>query len=185
MSDILIYGIFTCGANFLVAGLVSLLLQWFIMPLKPSALVIHSLLFAGTFIGIMALFYRLYREKIHGFYQPNQNNKFLPKTVLALVLPGEILRFLLCLISIGSGTSTGTMSVIPTVLFEQIYLLRWTDRYAIVRGGGSVIALDVVAYIACYLIYFAVYFGALTAILWFVWNSRKKGRKALGIEDSN
>lgn len=181
-SDVLLYIVFACVGNGIITNVISILLQWFIVPLNAGALIRHLLLFVGTFLATMGLFYLFYRERVHGYYTPNQNKGDLPKTVLALILPGEIVRFLLSLLSLGSAASTGAVSIIPTVLFEQTYL-KWSNRYAIVRGGGSVIALDILMYVICYLIYFAAHFGALTAIFWYIWNVRKKGRKDLGMDD--
>ncbi len=182
MSDILIYCVFTCIGNSLLASLVSTLIQWFIKPLELGALVTYLLLSIGTFAGYMILFFFLYREKIHNHYQPDGKKNIVLKSALSMILPGEILRFLLCLISLGSSASTGVMSIISTILFEQLYL-NGVERYTIVRQDGVTNFLDIVMYIACYLLYFAIYFAVIFAIYRWVWNSRKKDRKDMGLDD--
>ena len=178
-EDVLLYLAFTCIANYLVATAVSLLSQWFIVDL--GAPVVYPFLCIGSFAGTLALFWWRFRERIFAQYRPGMQTRDLIRGALLTVLPGEALRFLLSLVTLGSAGLTGGMSLAATVLFERTYLT-WAGRYDAVRAEGAVALSDVFAYILCYLLYLSVYLLAVIGIYWLVWRARKKERAQLGAE---
>ena len=83
-----------------------------------------------------------------------------------LILPGEAVRFLFSLASLGDPDVTGAFCRVTAWVFEQDYLARM-DRYAEVRELGNCRWQDIGAFAAVYLAYFAVHY------VWNLWYYRK------------
>lgn len=116
--------------------------------------------------GIVYLMF--FRRKFPNFYEPSEDPKRWLKKSVILILPGELIRFFICIIPLGFFGSTGVFAGIPTYLFELTYL-KWFDRTYAVRQTGQFIFADFAAYAVCYLAYSIIHLLGIFFICKTVW----------------
>ena len=80
--------------------------------------------------------------------------------LVRLLLPAEIIRFLVSVYTLGNISSTGILSSIPSYTYQITYLM-WSGRFYAVRYDGAFSFLDFFVYIVFYLLYFILYFIVL------------------------
>ena len=83
-----------------------------------------------------------------------------------------------CLKSLGHLNQSGVFSLVPTFLFENMYLI-WTNRSEPVRQWLEYIFADFVAYAACYIIYLVIYLALVMLIYKRFWAEAKKDSEDL------
>ena len=120
-----------------------------------SAVLVISTLAVGTF-----LFGILIKRRIELQYVKSEDRFLWLKNALVLLLPAEFIRMIACTLTLGRINSTGRLSYLASFIYEFTYL-RLTDRSKAVRGMGEIIPMDVLAYLLCYLVYFALYFAPI------------------------
>ncbi len=182
-GQIVLYAIITCVSNLIAAFLVSAFLKTLLPFLNNNVVVFIILLILGVFalsLGIAALFFK---RKVPDHYQTSNNQYNWLKQAFRLILPGEIVRFLLCLFSLGQINSTGLLSIIPTFLFEQTYVI-WTGRIDAIRQKADYIPADFFAYIGAYLPYLIIYLVGILTIYRFFWNVGKREREEMIVHES-
>lgn len=181
--EIVLYAIVTCFAN-LIATLSVLYILKTILPLINNNIVIFiSLLVIGVFavsLGITALFFK---RRVPTHYRDSNNKYDWLKQGLLFVLPGEILRLIVCLFSLGHINSTGLLSILPTFLFEQTYVT-WAGRMEAIRQNLNFIPADFFAYIGAYLPYLILYLIGILAIYNVFWNVGKREREEMVVHES-
>lgn len=139
------------------------------------ALAIYILI--GLSVPLLATFF-FFRSVVEDQYIPSEDKFCWLKSCARLVLPAETIRFLFCLSSLGHLNQSGVFSLVPSLLFENTYLL-WTNRSEPVRQMLEYNFADFLAFAACYIIYIAVYL-ALVAILYKrFWKKSQKDREDL------
>ena len=120
------------------------------------------LLLLTSLATLLAAF--LYVKKMpDALYDYSEDKLYWLKTFLLHILPGEGLKFVISLFSIGNSI----FAMYPSMLFESTYA-KWADRNAAVFQLGQISFVDVLAYILCYVIYLAVYI-AITAIMFYIY----------------
>ena len=185
-KDCLLYGLICFGSNLLASIFVSLILKIFVMPMKRNALMFiltYVILFVGAFGVSLAISFYFLKNRVPTHYQPSDEKRLWLKNGIRFILPAEIFRFLLCLFCLGSLNSFGLLSLIPTFLFEQTYMIR-SGRYGAIRQDLNFIFGDYLAYAVCYFLYIAVYLFAVLAIYRYLWNVGKRERDELIVRDS-
>ncbi|MBP3376548.1 MAG: hypothetical protein J6L83_07270 [Clostridia bacterium] len=78
------------------------------------------------------------------------------KCFLLHVLPMEIVRYIVCLLSLGHLKQTGYFALLPSFIFENTYI-RWSGRHNEIRNYLDYIPEDFLAYTLCYVVYAVVY----------------------------
>ena len=171
-KDKFIYGLFSFISNFVASwiGLLvprALLNVWIKLFGNMSANEINTFgyltIFPLTFILSWAFIVFLTKKSMSDHFNYCGNENTYTRHIMRLILPGEILRWIVVMFPLGSVNSTGYLSLLPSVLFENTYL-KHSDRYYAVRQNGDFIAADYWAYSLCYLIYIAIYIVGLIAI---------------------
>ena len=109
---------------------------------------------------LVVLLTKMFMSERFGYYDDENTYKC---NIIRVILPGEILRWLVAMFPLGLISSTGYVALLPTALFENIYLKYW-GRHNAVRQHGEFIPADYWAYSLCYLIYIAIYIAGLIAI---------------------
>ena len=100
------------------------------------------------------------------------------KSFILHVLPMEIVRYIVCLISLGHLKQTGYFALLPTSIFENTYI-RWSGRHNEIRNYLDYIPQDYLAYTLCYLIYAAVYLTFVVLIYRKHWKVGKEESEEL------
>ena len=106
-------------------------------------------------------------------YFPSEEPRIWAKMLFGLSLPGEAIRFFICLPTLGFINSTGIFNPTPTDLFDQLWV-KMTGRYEAVRQDVDYILLDYIGYSLCYILYLAVHMLLLMLIFKHIWNKAKK-----------
>ena len=182
-SEIALYGAITCVANLIATFLVILILKPILPRINNNATIFIILLVIGVLavsLGIIALFFK---RRVPQHYQISDNKYCWLKQGLLLVLPGELFRFLLSLFTLGNSNSTGLLSILPTFLFENTYMI-WSGRHEAIRQKLNFVFLDFIAYIGVYLPYIVVYLIAVLAIYRAFWNVGKREREEMIVHES-
>ena len=185
-KEILGYGIVTCIANLLASLAVSLFLKMLVAPMEKVALmfvIFFAVLFVGCFGIPLAIIFAYWKNRVPTHYQPSDDKRLWFKNALCMVLPGEILRCLLGASCLGMINSFGLLSLIPTFVFEQTYVI-WSGRNKAIRQEAEFIFVDYLAYIGIYLFYLALFLLAVLAIYRYLWNVGKREKEELIVHES-
>ncbi|MBQ3195493.1 MAG: hypothetical protein IJB65_03400 [Clostridia bacterium] len=137
--------------------------------LNTVSMLALSVLNIAIVIGLTALFVRVV---LPPFYKEDCGKLWL-KSSAFIILPGETLRLLYSLWDLGFVDGSGRLSVVPSCLFELLYLNN-ADRHLAIRQYGEYAFADYAVYSLCYFLYLAV---LLTGIFWVcraVWNKYGK-----------
>ena len=120
---------------------------------------------------------------VPGQYFPSGDHFQWIKCFAALVVPGEAIRFVACFSSLGHINATGLLAILPSVLFENTYLV-WSGRSNAVRNLLEYKAADFVVYALYYLIYVAVYLVITGWIYRYFWFKGKEERDDLIVREN-
>ena len=131
----------------------------------------------NLFVPLLGIFI-FFRSAVPPQYNKSNDKWYWLKSYLRLVLPGEIFRFFACTTSLGFIGSTGQFSLLPTILFDDIYL-NLSGRHTPVRQNGEYILNDFLAYTGFYLLYAAVHLFLVSLIYRHFWLKAKRERDDL------
>ena len=179
VGNVFLYALMTLAANYvaswlglaiprlLIGGSADSLSQtqinlFGIFTVVPITLLVTWL---GLFLMMKSTFSRLYKS--------SEDSRLWLKKALLFVLPGELLRYFICLPTLGIYDGTGMFSALVTYLFDSVYLPK-VDRAYAVRQLGERIFSDYAGYTLCYLIYLLVHLAGVLFLCRFIW---KKGQK--------
>ena len=172
LKEIFLFGFATIALNMCATFAVGLFAKYAIKPLGISVfsaiLMWISLIIICIGIPLLILYYYYFRKRVAYQYQPSENKQQWLKSALKLILPSELLRFILCLSKLGLLDSFGMFAFPPSFLYEQTYLI-WFDRTNDVRHFGNAIFGDYIGFIVCYMLYAIIYVGALFGLYHFFW----------------
>ena len=187
-KEMVFYGIVTCIANLLASFAVSMILKMLVRPMitghvKLAFILTYTLLFVGCYGISLAVLFVYMKNRVPMHYQPSKEKWLWAKNGIRLILPGEIVRCLLGTFCLGSLNSFGLLTLIPTFVYEQTYLIQ-SGRFEAVRQELRFIFVDYLAYIGIYLIYLALFLVAVLAIYRYLWNVGKREREELIVHES-
>jgi hypothetical protein len=185
-KDIIFYGIIMCIANLFASLAVMFILKMLVAPMEKGALmfvIFFAVLFVGCFGIPLAVLFAYWKNRVPAHYQPSDDKWLWLKTALRLVLPGEIVRCILGVSCLGFIDSFGLLSLIPTFVFEQTYVI-WSGRNKAIRQDAEFIFADYLAYIGIYLIYLVLFLLAVFAIYHYLWNVGKREKDELIVHES-
>ncbi len=186
VKEIIFYGIVMCIANLLASLAVSFILKILVTPIKNVAfayVLTIVILLVGCFGIPLAVLFGYWKNRVPAHYQPSDENRLWLKNALRLILPGEIVRCILGTSCLGFIGSFGLLSLIPTFVFEQTYMI-WSGRYNAIRQKAQFIFADYLAYVGIYLIYLALFLLAVLAIYRYLWNIGKREKDELIVHES-
>ena len=180
----LIYAFVTFIANCVASVVAGWAVKALVQPLMgkvPDALAIVLV------IAVCALFtllvpligvYFCFRSMTPGQYYPTEDRFRWLKSCAWLVLPVEIIRFFICLVTLGHINRTGMLALLPTFLFENTYLV-WSNRTDAVRNLLAYSIADFAVYFVCYAIYAAAYLCLVALVYRHFWLVGKQEREDL------
>lgn len=125
------------------------------------------------FIAWGILYLLFFKRQFPKLYEPSEKSKPWRKRACMVILPGELVRFFACLVTLGFSDSTGLFAAIPTYLFEMTYL-KWFDRAEAVRQMGEFIFADYAGYTVCYAVYMLVHLLGIFFICKTVWKQTEE-----------
>ena len=185
-KEFIFYGIIVCIANLFASLATSFILKIIVTPIKNVAFA-YALTFFFLLVGCfgipLAIIFAYWKNRVPAHYQPSDDKRLWLKNALRLILPGEIVRFLLGTSCLGFIGSFGLLSLIPTFVFEQTYMI-WSGRYKAIRQKAEFIFVDYLAYFGIYLIYLALFLLAVLAIYRYLWNVGKREKEELIVHES-
>ena len=117
----------------------------------------------------------LLRKKVSEHYMADVPEKFWIKSALVYMLPGELLRFISCLLS-GRTFAGQTFARGFRIVYANTYRV-WSGRYDLVFTETS--AQDYIALIAMYLVYLAVHMAVLMFFYRRYWLKAAKEHEAM------
>ena len=185
-KEIIFYGIIVCIANLLASLATSFILKIIVTPMEKGALmfvIFFAVLFVGCFGIPLAVLFAYWKNRVPAHYQPSDDKRLWLKNALCLILPGEIVRCLLGTSCLGFIGSFGLLSLIPTFVFEQTYVI-WSGRNKAIRQEAEFIFADYLAYVGIYLIYLVLFLLAVFAIYHYLWNVGKREKDELIVHES-
>ena len=188
VSQMLVYGILLFASNVVATNLATILNRNCLTPLmgKVPFAVLGTVLIIGYILinlGLPYLAFSIYfRTAVPAQYTPGGSRFDWLKKCLLLVTPAEILRYLLCIGTLGIMVKSGYYAMLPTCIFEWIYL-PLSGRNNEIRQLGQFIAADYLAYTASYLIYSIVNLFFVALIYRHFWLKGKKDREDLVVYD--
>ena len=164
LTDMILYAGLLLLSNPIILSFTTFLIEKLLMPFYNAVpyvvlAIISLILYIAMFLLVpIAIMYLFFHVRLPYQYQKKQPWK---NSFLKLILPAEILRYFLCLESVGHIRQGGVFAILPSLIFENSYLI-WTGRHNIVRNDLDYIFMDYFAYTVCYVIYALIY-GALLA----------------------
>lgn len=148
--------------------------------LAIAVFVMYTLVCFGIPCAVIWFFFR---SMARNHYMPSNDKWYWAKNCLVLVLPAEILRFVVCTITLGHINSTGYFAFLPSLLFENTYLL-WTGRHELVRSAIQSNIADYFVFIICYLLYAVIHLLLVLVIYRRYWLVGKKDREDLIVHET-
>ena len=188
VSQMIIYGFLLFVSNLIATNLATILNRNCLTPLmgKVPFAVLGTAVIVGYILinlGLPYLAFSIYfRTAVPAQYTPGGSRFDWLKKCLLLVTPAEILRYLLCIGTLGIMVKSGYYAMLPTCIFEWIYL-PLSGRNNEIRQLGQFIAADYLAYTASYLIYSIVNLFFVALIYRHFWLKGKKDREDLVVYD--
>ena len=188
VSQMLVYGILLFASNVVATNLATILNRNCLTPLmgKVPFWILGTAVIVGYILinlGLPYLAFSIYfRTAVPAQYTPGGSRFDWLKKCLLLVAPAEILRYLLCIGTLGIMVESGYYAMLPTCIFEWIYL-PLSGRNIEIRQLGHFIAADYLAYTASYLIYSMVNLFFVALIYRHFWLKGKKDREDLVVYD--
>ena len=134
----------------------------------------------GLSIPLLATFF-FFRSVVEDQYIPSEDKFCWIKSCARLILPAETIRFLFCLSSLGHVNQSGFFAFLPTLLFENTYLLL-TNRHEPVRQMLEYNFADFIVYTLCYLLYIVIYLALVMLIYKHFWKEAQKDSEDLVID---
>ncbi len=186
ISDQLAYALFLPLANY-VGGVVGTICRnwlaffWQIyfsnVPMLAAALIIYPIIWTLSLLIPFAMIYLLFRRAVPNHYLPSDEPSLWCRSALQLILPGELIRFLLCL---SLRRNMVRFALFPSNLFDLFYLPS-AGRSEAVLQEGTYILQDFAVYALIYLLYFALYLTVILLIYRRFWKVGKEEREDLFI----
>ncbi|MBE6611954.1 MAG: hypothetical protein E7632_05640 [Ruminococcaceae bacterium] len=164
VKDIFIYTVVNFAANyigFLVYIVLALPMSRVSSTLAGKRITLGMILLA-VMLAAAALTIFYFKKNIPAQHLDNEGRRSWLNNGLWLILPGEIIRFVVTLIDLGNGNGTGRFALVPSMLFEQIYMRTAGIASRDYLSGSTA---DYLAYTAIYLVYLA----ANAALLLFIY----------------
>ena len=156
--DILLYATLIFVSNFVASRFSGIVINILFKPLvgsMPYILLVICVYIVYILIGFaipLGFVFFFFRSVVRKQYSPSEDKLDWVKSCGMLILPAEILRFIVCLGSLGHINQTGDFSFLPGLLFESTYLI-WSGRHEPVRQLLQYNIADFFAYAICYFIY--------------------------------
>ena len=176
-------------SNYIAFQVVIMIISNLLQPIAdkfPYALLVIcvSAVYILINFAVPSIFYFFFfRSVVEEHYIPSEDKFHWAKSCAKLILPAEIIRFLICQVTLGHITTSGTFASLPCFSFENTYL-HWTNRREQVRQLLQYNFVDFVAYAVCYMIYIAVYLVLVMLIYRHFWLKSKKDREDLIAHES-
>lgn len=154
------------------------------LPIALLAIFVFAIeILIGLSIPLIAVFF-YFRSVTLTQYLPSEDKILWAKSCARLILPAEILRFLICQASLGHLSTSGYLAGFPTLLYENTYLL-WTNRFEQVRHMLEYNFVDFIFYAVCYLLYLVVQLSLYMTVYRHFWLESQKDREDLIVHESN
>ena len=184
INNVLIYTILIFVSSYLACW-VSIAFAYLLRPLSGKvplpllAIFVFSVdILLGFAIPLIAIFF-YFKSTVGKQYIPSEDKFSFIKSCTRLVLPAEIVRYIACQITLGQINTTGSFAFLPTVLFENTYMI-WFDRNEWVRQRSFEYNFaDFMSYALCYMIYVAIHLLLVLIIYRYFWLKAKKDREDL------
>ena len=173
--DVFKYLLVTLASN-AVACYISL---WAADGLKPvvkamglNSMYTLSLLTIPVCMGLaLAEIYFYLKRKVITFYRHDEDKYFGVKNALYYILPAEVVRFVICAVSVGDIMKTGIVGMPPTLIYEVIYMA--SGKYNIIQNDAHSFG-DVLAFVGIYLVYMCIHTGIVLRIFEKFWKKEAK-----------
>ena len=136
----------------------------------------------GFAVPFVAIFF-FFKSMVGKQYLPSEDKRCWVKSCLRVILPAEIIRFLACQVTLGQIKTSGIFAYLPTLLFENTYLL-WTGRSEAVRQKLLQYNFaDFIVYALCFLLYLTIHLVFVMKIYRRFWLEAEKNRDDLIIHE--
>ena len=161
-------------SNYIASFISNVVISTLLKPIEskiPYVLLMICALAVYVLVGLLVplfanfLFFRSVAAKQ---YVPSEDKFHWLKSFARLVLLSETIRFLVCWKSLGHLNQTGNFAFLPTLLFENTYLL-WSNRHYEIRQWLEYNATDFLAYAVCYIIYLVIYLALVMLLYRHFW----------------
>ena len=136
----------------------------------------------GFAVPFVAIFF-FFKSMVGKQYLPSEDKRCWVKSCLRVILPAELIRFLACQVTLGQIKTSGIFAYLPTLLFENTYLL-WTGRGEQVRQKLLQYNFsDFIVYALCFLLYLTIHLVFVMKIYGRFWLEAEKNRDDLIVHE--
>ena len=143
-------------------------------------LLIYPISFGVSLITIWTLLQKL----IPTFYFTTEDNKTYKYIAMAVILPGELVRYIVCLSSMGSLLGSGRFSVISSNWFNQLWwALASKSEFLLSQGKSSLIGGLI--FTLCYIAYLLLYLFIVLKMFRYLWKVSQWEAEDLGSQTPN
>ena len=147
------------------------------IPMLWAAFVVYPIVWIVSLLIPFAVLCFFFRRTVPDHYLPSDTPRLWRKNALRLILPGEIIRFLLCL---SLSRNMVRFALFPTHLFDLFYL-PLSGRSDAVLHEGTYILQDYLVFALIYLLYFTLYLSVILLLYRRYWMVSKEEREDLVI----
>ena len=147
-------------------------------PMLAMALIVYPLIWAISLLITFGVIRFYFQRTVPNEYLPAEESNLWLRSALQLILPGEVIRFLICLFTCTSFNTARMLALLPSDLFRLIYLQLLDRRSEIAEISGYTLQ-DYAVYALIYLLCFALHFAVILLIYRRFWMVGKEEREDL------
>ena len=179
---ILLYGIVTIVGNY-IASYTSIIVHKLIiasligpvilsLPRILGYLIYFLIYYPPALIVSWACIFVLFRICVPKLYKKEESKYTWLKRALKIALPGETIRYAICMNGVGLYGRTGMYALVPSDIYDNTWL-KWTGRLNAVRYQGEFEFIDYLGYFIVYIPYLVLYLAVVLLIFKKFWKLGK------------
>lgn len=180
-SDCLVYAIFNIAANYIGIAISAIVLG---LTLKLGRIPVISDIFYIAFstVAPIVVLAFLFHRKAPTHYIKESNTQTVLKSYLRFVIPGEIVRLIICMVPVFSKILPfSTFGVLTASGANMLYSFyeSLSGRSLAIGSYKQYIAMDFIVYFFVHIVYLAVYMLASFFVYRYFWNKAEEAYKEL------
>lgn len=147
-------------------------------PMLAMALIVYPLIWAISLLITFGVIRFYFMRTVPNEYLPSEESNLWLRSALQLILPGEFIRFLICLFTCTSFNTARMLALLPSDLFRLIYLQLLNRRSEIAEIGRYTLQ-DYAVFSLLYLLCFALHLGVILTLHRRFWKIGQEEREDL------
>lgn len=179
--DCAVYAIFNIAANYISSGIV-IIVGGFLLSLVRIPVISEIFAMAFTTVAPIIVLAFLFHRRVSYHYIKESTPRTVLKSYLLYVIPGEIVRLIICIVPIFSKilpfSTFGVLTAGGANMLYSFYV-GISGRTLAIGSYKQYIAMDFIVYFFVHIVYLALYMLASFFVYRYFWNKAEDAHKEL------